>query len=187
MRAGRQPWVKRLGAAQAGIAFACLLIAGVAQAQPGTLEYPVKANYLVRFAAFVEWPPRAFANAQAPVAICVLGRDPFGVLLDRAAASQTVYGRRIVVRRPATASALSACHIAYVAQGAPTALIDAAAGAPGLLLVTDAAVPERRGIIHFVITDNRVRFHIDQQAAARNGLTISSRLLSLAVSVRGQG
>lgn len=187
MRAGRQPWVKLLGAVQTGLAAACLLFGGVAQAQPGTLEYPVKANYLVRFAAFVEWPPRAFANAQAPVAICVLGRDPFGALLDRAAASQTAYGRRIVVRRPATPSALSACHIAYVAQGTPTAVIDAARAAPSLLLVTDAAVPGRRGIIHFVITDNRVRFHIDQPAATRSGLTISSRLLSLAVSVRGQG
>jgi hypothetical protein len=35
-----------------------------------------------------------------------------------------------------------------------------------------------------VIHDNRVRFEIDDAAAARNGLTISSKLLGLALSVK---
>ena len=40
-------------------------------------------------------------------------------------------------------------------------------------------------MIHFVIDDDRVRFHIDLQAASRSRLSISSRLLNLALSVRG--
>ena len=60
----------------------------VATPQPAqTLEYSVKANYLVRFAAFVDWPARAFASSQAPVVICVAGRDPFSGALERAARS----------------------------------------------------------------------------------------------------
>lgn len=152
-------------------------------ARGGSLEYSVKANYLVRFAAFVEWPPRAFANAQAPVVICVAGRDPFGATLDRAARGQTAYGRPLAVRRPATREAVAGCHILYVGVGAET-LITAAAGQPGLLMVTDAAVAPPRGAIHFVISEARVRFHIDQRAATRSGLAVSSRLLNLALSVR---
>lgn len=147
------------------------------------LEYSVKANYLVRFAAFVEWPSRAFSGSQAPVVICVAGRDPFGATLERAARGQTAYGRSLVVRRPATREAAAGCHILYVGAGAGS-LIPTTAGQPGLLMVTDAATAPERGMIHFVVRDARVRFHIDQQAATRGGLVISSRLLNLALSVR---
>ncbi len=147
------------------------------------LEYAVKANYLVRFSAFVEWPPRAFADARAPVVICVAGGDPFGATLDRAARGQTAYGRPLTVRRPETREATAGCHILYTGAGAES-LIPAAAGQPGLLLVTDSTVSPQRGAIHFVVSDARVRFHIDQQAATRSGLAISSRLLNLALSVR---
>jgi hypothetical protein len=39
-------------------------------------------------------------------------------------------------------------------------------------------------MINFIVADNRVRFEIDEAAARRNGLQISSKLLSLAASVR---
>lgn len=152
-------------------------------ASGGSLEYSVKANYLVRFAAFVEWPPRAFANGEAPVVICVAGRDPFGATLDRAARGQTAHGRPLTVRRAATRESVAGCHILYVGAGAE-ALITTAAGQPGLLMVTDAATAPVRGTIHFALSEARVRFHIDQQAATRSGLGISSRLLNLALSVR---
>jgi hypothetical protein len=177
-----------------GRALAILLIvggvlAGPASAAPApmqaSLEYSVKANYLVRFAAFVEWPPRAFAGPESPVVICVAGRDPFGAVLIDAARRQTAFGRSLAVRRPATAAATAGCHILYIGQGAG-ALVAATAARPGLLVVTDAAVGADRGTIHFVVADERVRFHIDQQAAERSGLSISSRLLNLALTVRGR-
>lgn len=148
-----------------------------------TLEYSVKANYLVRFAAFVEWPASAFAGAQSPVTICVLGRDPFGPALDRAARAQTAHGRGLVVRHPSTAETTAGCHIVYLGLGAGV-LQTGVATPPGTLVITDEAVSARRGMIHFVVDDARVRFHIDQRAAARGGLSMSSRLLNLALTVR---
>jgi hypothetical protein len=53
-----------------------------------------------------------------------------------------------------------------------------------LLVVTSQAAEGHKGIINFVIRDDRVRFEIDDAEAARRGLTISSKLLSLAVSVK---
>lgn len=156
----------------------------VARTAPASnLEYAVKANYLVRFAAFVEWPARVFANPQAPVVLCVAGRDPFGATLERAARGQTAYGRPLTLRRPASRDAVAGCHILYLGVGAET-LATEAAGQPGLLTVTDAATSPGRGTVHFVVSDARVRFHIDQQAATRSGLIVSSRLLNLALSVR---
>jgi len=175
-------WTRRNPAGLAAIWSLSLLIAATPAAAQSRLEYSVKANYLVRFAAFVDWPARAFATPRAPVVICVVGRDPFAGALDTAARAQTAYGRPLAVRR-ATATALGGCHIVYVGQGGATALT--AADQSGLLVVTDSAAGPERGAVHFVLSEGRVRFHIDQQAASRNGLTISSRLLNLALSVRG--
>lgn len=149
---------------------------------PASLEYSVKANYLVRFAAFVDWPAQAFADSRSPVVLCVAGRDPFSGALDRAARSQTAHGRPLVVRRPGTAEAAAGCHILYLGRGGASL---APGGQRSVLVVTDAAVSADRGMIHFVIDDDRVRFHIDLQAASRSRLSISSRLLNLALSVRG--
>lgn len=178
MRARRKP------AGLAAIWSLALLIVATPVAAQSRLEYAVKASYLVRFAAFVEWPPRVFDTPQAPVIICVVGRDPFAGGLDAAASAQTAYGRPLTVRRPAVATALVGCHILYVGEGGEAA-VAVAVGQPGLLVVTDSAATSERGAIHFVVSAGRVRFHIDQQRAQRNGLTVSSRLLNLALTVRG--
>ena len=151
---------------------------------PASLEYSVKANYLVRFAAFVEWPSQSFATSRSPVVICVVGRDPFDGALGRAARAQTAHGRPLTVRRPGTAEAAAGCHILYVGQGG-SGLLPPAGEPRTALMVTDAAVTSERGMIHFAVSESRVRFHIDLQAASRSGLSISSRLLNLALSVRG--
>lgn len=148
-----------------------------------TLEYSVKANYLVRFAAFVEWPTDAFANAQSPVSVCVAGRDPFGNALSRAANGQTAHGRSISVRSVASDAQTAGCHILYLGEGASA---PRQGGYQSVLLVTDERVSTQRGVVHFAVTDGRVRFHIDAVAAARARLAISSRLLGLALSVRSR-
>ena len=55
-----------------------------------------------------------------------------------------------------------------------------------MLTVTDNATdPAATGIINFLIVDDHVRFDINNSTAAAGGLTISSKLLSLAVHVTG--
>lgn len=154
-----------------------------------SLEYPVKAAYLYKFGPFVEWPPTAVGGPVEPVNLCVVGHDPFGRLLDQTVDGKTVGARPIAVRRLQRLDRGSGCHIAYVSgsssQSVAAAL--AAADGAGVLTVTDASRPgAARGMIHFVVRDDRVRFHIDDRAAARSGITISSKLLSLALSVRSR-
>src|ERR1035438_293637 len=82
---------------------ACLAIgwgpfrsAAIAADEP-TLEYQVKAAFLLHFTKFIEWPSSAFADASAPFAICVLGKDPFGHALDDVAEGETVQGHPLTV------------------------------------------------------------------------------------------
>ena len=138
----------------------------------------------MRFAAFVTWPPRAFASPSAPVAVCVAGRNPFGAMLTDAARGQTAHGRAIQVRTVSTSAQAAACHILYLAQGGASIAAALPADAP-VLRVTDAEFTSRPGMVHFVIVGGRVRFQVDNAAARRAGLGISARLLGIAVSVEG--
>jgi hypothetical protein len=166
-------------------AAAIVLAAGAAAAEP--LEYAVKAAFLSKFGFYVDWPNGAFAGPGSPLNLCVVGDDPFGSMLDDAAAGQRE-GRPIVVRRLKAAARDSDCHIAYVGGDARAAAsVDGLRGSAALV-VTDARNPApATGVIHFVVRDNRVRFTIDDEAAAQNGLAISSKLLGLALSVKPRG
>jgi hypothetical protein len=153
------------------------LWSGVHAAEP--LEYAVKAAYLVKFPFYVDWPPTAFTSPSAPLVLCVIGDDPFGSLIDEAATGQEVQGHPVQVRRMKSAAKDAGCHIAYLG---PDARVDALRGS-GALIVTDA-LASGSGVINFVVKDNRVRFTVDDDLAAQNGLAISSKLLNVALSVK---
>jgi hypothetical protein len=161
----------------------------LALAQPGKaqpLATAVKAAFLPKFARYVEWPPQARPAAGEAVQLCIIGSDPFGKVIDEAAAGQRIGNNPIAVRRLATTEYASGCHIAFV-RGVPgrstSRLLKALEGKP-ILTVTDANDGSARGMIHFAIADGRVSFHVDAAKAARSRLSISSRLLGIALSVR---
>jgi len=148
-------------------------------------EHQVKAAFLAKFGDFVDWPDSAFADPAAPAVLCVLGRDPFGSSLDRAVRGERIHGRPIVLRRVTVLERTSGCHLAYLGAGVqdPVVVLRRLAGAP-VLTITDQARDEARGVIDFTLRDNRVRFRINDADAAGHGLTVSSKLLALALSVR---
>lgn len=163
---------------------------GIARADDNVLEHKVKATYLYKFGAFIDWPPSAFKSAGDAINICVAGRDPFDGILDEATEGQRIAERPVVVRRLDIVARDSDCQILYVGGSARQSVgqaLDAVRGA-GVLTVTDEELGEdsadKAGIVHFVTQDNHVRFDIDDQAATRAGLKISSKLLSLAISFR---
>jgi hypothetical protein len=150
-----------------------------------SLEYQVKAAYLYKLVSFVDWPPGSLPPPGAPVNLCVVGEDPFGATLDQVAQNQQVNGRPLIVRRMATVSKSSGCHVLYITGSKRQSIANAlqsVKGAPSLT-ITDGT--EARGsVVQFVVREGRVRFTVDVTVAAQNGLTISAKLLSLALSVR---
>lgn len=162
-------------------------VTGHAWSQDANLEVAVKATYLCKLAEFVTWPSPA--DASPSFDLCVVGLDPFGPILDRAAQSQTVHQKPIVVRRYEALSSNPGCHLIFAAgsKSQPVAATLAAVNGTPVLTVTDGQTsPVATGIVNLMIVDGRVRFEIDQAAAVANHLVISSKLLSIAVQVRGQ-
>lgn len=151
-----------------------------------TLENAVKAAYLLKFAPFVDWPPRAFAGPASPFGVCILGPDPFGAALDQAVAGQRVGEHPVVVRRLSGPAVPGECHVLYAGHASERRLQDALAAMRGqpVLTVTERGQAGPGGVIRFLLQGGRVRFAIDKAAAQANGLSISSKLLSLAADVR---
>lgn len=175
----------RPGARLAALAaLAALLAATAARAQP--TEEAVKAAFLPRFARYVAWPATSLPPSQQPFQLCVVGRDPFGRLLDRSAAAESIDGHGVAIRRVANAEDAGGCHLAFVQGNAPaeTGRMLTALGRTPVLTVTDARAGPQRGMIHFTTVGGRVRFFIDEASAVERGLSISSRLLALAAGVR---
>lgn len=157
-----------------------------ADADEDLLELKVKAAFLFNFAKFVTWPAGAFAGPYSPILICVLEPDPFGQILDDTVRGKTVNDRELVVRRSARPADLKACHIVYTGERDPSHIgTDFAAfqGHPALTVHEGSeALPD--GAVRFVLDNRRVRFEINTAATDREGLQLSSKLLSLSAVVR---
>lgn len=148
-------------------------------------EYGVKAAYLFNFAKFIEWPKSAFASASAPVVVGIVGRDPFGAELDRAFSDATVNGRPVEIRRVGAgdAAGLRACHLLFVPateEARTDAILAAVQGKPVAVVGESDDFARRGGVLGFVRDGGNVKFDANAKAAARNGMSISAKLLRVA-------
>jgi hypothetical protein len=153
------------------------------QARPS--DYQVKAAYLFNFGKFVSWPSAASGGESFP--ICLIGRDPFGNVLDTTLSGETIGGKSVVVRRLSKLPDATACRVLFISSSEEGRLreIFATINKAGVLTVSDiAGFSQRGGMIQFVLQGNKVRFEVDLKAAEDAGLTLSSELLKVAVNVR---
>lgn len=162
-------------------------LAGQGAAQSGSqpTQTEVQAAYLYNFGKFVTWP----ASANAPeMDICILGRDPFGVVLDRILAHEKIDGRALAVVRLANIQSAKSCSILFFADSEATHVeqdLSAIGGAPVLTVSELPGFASRGGMIQFVLDHDRVRFEVNLNAARKSGLTLSSQLLKVALEVVG--
>jgi hypothetical protein len=154
-------------------------------AAQGPSEYQVKAAFLYNFAKFVEWP--ADAPGQ-PFCIGILGADPFGPLIDETLNGKTLGGRGVVVRRFSRPEDALACQIVFVAiSAAPLKPLLKRFENRSVLTVGEApAFCQSGGIIGLEVSDQRIRFAVNREAADRAQLKLSSKLLSLATRIWGE-
>jgi len=149
-------------------------------------EYLIKAGFIFNFAKFVEWPQTTFAQPDSPIVIGILGTDPFGAIIDQIVQDKKIGGRGFVVKRlkwGADPKDLKECKILFVGASERIHIDELVQIVRGLPILTVGETPgfaERGGVIRLVLEDNKVRFEVNVDAAHQAGLTISSRLLTLA-------
>src|SRR5260370_13322383 len=77
-------------------------------------EYELKAAILFNLSKFVECPPSAYADSQAPTVVCILGQDPFGDSLKALGQKQDANGRPVSIRRLKNSDERRDCHMLYI-------------------------------------------------------------------------
>ena len=174
----------RILSAWAGILVFAVLAFG-ARIAHGANEAVVKAAYIFNFAKLVDWPGSAFDRAQAPLVIGVVGRDDVTDELLRTAGKVTANGRPLEIRRvAANAAALRACHMVFVPQSEnPDTVLAMVQGHPVLVVGEAENFARRGGPLAFVKVNGTLKFEANPKAAARSGITVSSKLLRVAQTV----
>lgn len=164
------------------------VLGGAQVAKPQAIqEQQVKAAFLYNFAKFVEWPPQTFATASDPFVVCAYGKNPVYDALKQGVEDKTVQNRTISVKAVTTPSDAKACQVLYFDQAATehlSEMLPALQKAHVLTVGETNDFTKGGGIIGFVVISSQLRFTINNAEAGKSGLSISSRLLSLAKDVK---
>ena len=150
-------------------------------------EAEVKADYIITFSKYVEWPEGALAAPDKPIVIGVLGDEGMSDALERRVVGRTTQGgRKLSVLRARKAADLSDCNLVFVGQGERRNLreILEAIGPRAALSVCDSDSLFNQGImIKFALMEGKVRFEVKLDPVKRANLTIPSGMLGAAKRV----
>lgn len=161
-----------------------------ADANVPELERSVKAAFLYKFLMYAEFPASAFADPAAPLVIGVAGADDMAREVARQVAGRTVNRRPVLVRTLREGEATDGLHLLFVGgtDAGRLARMVRPGQAASVLIVTEAENGLEYGsVINFRIVAERVRFDVSLDAADKNNIKLSSRLLTVANHVyKGQ-
>ncbi|MGH8023337.1 MAG: YfiR family protein [Limisphaerales bacterium] len=150
-------------------------------------KYQIEAAFIYNFARFVDWPTQAFARASSPLVIGVLGKNRFGADLAKTINDKVIRGHPLKFRECASLPDAMRCQVLFISDSEKGRLskIISTLGAGNILTVGEMDnFIDQGGMINLTIIDQKVRFEINNSAAKAAGLTISSKLLSLAIKVK---
>jgi hypothetical protein len=119
----------------------------------------------------------------ASITFCAFSGEPLYEVLKQSLAGRTVNGRPVWTRQIGGLPDAQHCQIVFVSGLDKRRLGEVLAALAGLrvLTVSDADhFAQRGGMIQLIKEANKYRFIINMDAAQRNGLRISSKLLQLA-------
>lgn len=152
---------------------------------PSATEDEVEAVYLYNFAKFIRWPQGA---ASQTISLCVLNDEPVASALQRVVAGEMVDGRNLRAKSLSDVSEGTDCNILFM--GPPEDLhmredLAVLHHAPVVTVSNDVDFLQQGGIIQFAMISGAVRFSVNLDAARRAGVTLSSQLLKVALTVKG--
>lgn len=156
----------------------------ISQAAPAAQEYQIKAVFLFNFVNFITWPDKSFKQDSEPFRICVLGEDPFGVVLDVTVEKHLVEGRTLKIIRLKEVMAGKICQILFISELEPSRQKDI------LKIIRNLNLPiltvgdtddfiQAGGMIKFFSRNNKIRLGVNPDALEAVGLKADANLLNL--------
>jgi hypothetical protein len=170
------------------LALLLVLFAGDQASAQQTEEYRVKAAFLFHIAQLVDWPATSPGDESKPLTLCTIGQDPFAGDLEATLQGKSIGTHPLQIRHPRQSQDVQGCQVLFVGGQERKHVIPLLASLKDEAILTVGESDDfvkQGGMIGFCMDNNKVRFDINVDAAARAKLKISSRLLLLAKSVIG--
>lgn len=148
-------------------------------------EHEVKAAFLYNFGKYVRWP-KSVPERDSAFVIALLGADPFGAVLDEIVRGNRIDNRPVTVKRVSKLSELDRCEVLFIGASEDAHLESLLVELPKAPILTVGDMPnfvERGGMIGLVVSNRRVQFEVNVEAAERAGLMLGSQLMRLARAV----
>jgi len=150
----------------------------------------IKALFLYNFANFVRWPDQAFKANDDVLRMCIFGNAQLGPFLDQVNGTRIRDKRLAVIRTEVLADIDSGCHILFVSSDKSDYLPQLVHSTRNVYVLSVSDVENfarNGGVVSIIRTSDKLAFEINLDTALRNGLLISSDLLSMARIVERDG
>ena len=131
-------------------------------------EYHEKAEYLLNFTRYVEWPAKSFKQTNSPIVISILGQDRFGDDLRSCLADKMVQGRKLIVRGVTSLEECKDSQILFVSESEKkrtARVLQLLKASPVLTVGETDKFLQFGGIINFSLKDELLCLDINQTAA----------------------
>jgi hypothetical protein len=150
----------------------------------------VKAACLLNLPKYVEWPAAAFAQADSPIVLAEFGESEVGEKLREMVKGKAINGHPLVFKRISSEEEIeSGVHILFIGDSdrrrIPEA-IDRLGGKSVLTVGESEGFLDKGGMILLSHRERKIRLEINLVAAKQARLVISSKLLSVAGTVKGK-
>ncbi len=161
---------------------AIALVLLLPRAASGEDEYKIKAGMLMSLLRGTDWPPGSFHDPSAPYVLGVLGKDPFGPILNgmtNKVVRNRGINRGIVLKRCNTPEEAKDCHLLFISsnQDAPLSSILNSLGKLSILTVGESReFTSLGGIVNLALENDRVSFELSAKALKRARLEIDPGL-----------
>jgi hypothetical protein len=145
-------------------------------------ERAVRAAFVYNLTKYVRWP-----HQTREITVCAAGNDNMGPLLKTVIDGKDIDGRPIHVLLQPVEANTSQCDIVYVSKTASTSTKNMLAKTRGNAILTvgeEGNFVRGGGMVGLVRIGDRIELEVNLEAVQASGLSISSRLLDLAVIMR---
>jgi len=162
---------------------------GAAQGQGPVAEPQLKAAFVLNFVRYIEWPETAFPNREAPIVICLIGREDGAIALS-SLDGRKVQERTIKVRVDVAVDNARSCQAVFIGEAEArrvSATVRSLQSLPVLTISDAEGFIDQGGAIGIVRGEQRLQFEINRTALDRAQLKASSQLLKLARAVLTPG
>jgi hypothetical protein len=154
------------------------------QQQPKTAaEQDLKAAFIYNFTKFVEWPSPPPPGREGAVTICILGDQKLHATMTMFEGRKSG-SRNVVIIPYRSINDLNRCDLLFVSgtvsEDFTLNTLSSVQGKGVLTIGESKYFSEHGGMIRFITSNGKLAFDINHAAAKKSGLTISSKVLSLA-------